>query len=562
MSSGDRSSRPFPLKLEGQRRTLAVWCLLLTLVVMRPVRGESEVASVPSGPGHAKEGDLQDAQTQESTPELQGTIRDLVFFGVKRHLVIRFEVFIDEQPLDKRYAESIEQSFDYWDSNSDDQLSDEETSGAPWRNKVMRNLSSSLLNSLLKASGSKIADHGQSRDSYQRAYRRRNKPIQIVGPVGMTSPEQPIFDRLDVNRDSNLSAPELRDASASLSILDINDDGIVARTELGQYDNPFAGQRFGNTANAMQGSALTSGTDQARFVWLTDEAVKSRVAKRIRKKYAERSEVSDDEVLKPDLTVRAKLGKRDGTTKSLELIEPQDGLGGLRVHVNRLGAIVVDTKDERLSLHGEDANNSQWEENYKQNFKSADGDNNGYLDKSESRYSGLFFQNFELMDRNRDGKLFEQEVLDAARLQVVEAHSRAQLDVRTTGRQLFEFIDLDGDARLSAREKRDFAARLDSWDRNGDGQINNHEVPEYYRIDVRLGRVAMNPYMFIAGSRSAPNQVSMDKMPNWFVRLDRNRDGDVSKNEFIGPVRIFQSMDTDQDGLIGSDEALSAAQEK
>ena len=260
--------------------------------------------------------------------------------------------------------------------------------------------------------------------------------------------------------------------------------------------------------------------------------------------------------------MRARLGKPDGKTKSLELIEPQEDQGGPSIHVNRLGAIVIDTKDERLSLHGEDVSNSQWEENYKQNFKSADGDSNGYLDKSESRYSGLFFQGFEFMDRNGDGKLFEQEMLDAARLQVVEAHSRAQLDVRTTGRQLFEFIDLDGDARLSAREKRDFAGRLDSWDRNGDGKINRDEVPEYYRIDVRLGRVAMNPFMFIAGSRSAPNQSSVEKMPDWFVRLDRNRDGDVSKNEFIGPVRIFQSMDADQDGLIDSEEALSAIQEK
>ena len=127
------------------------------------------------------------------------------------------------------------------------------------------------MSTLLRASGSKVADHGQSRDSYQRAYRRRNEPFQIVGPVGMTRPEQPIFDRLDADQDSNLSASELLSASSSLSILDINDDGIVARMELGQYDNPFAGQRFSNTANVMQGPALTSGTDQARFVWLTDD---------------------------------------------------------------------------------------------------------------------------------------------------------------------------------------------------------------------------------------------------------------------------------------------------
>ena len=138
MSLGNRSVQPLLRKGEGLRVTGIAWCLVLAFVVFGTARGEVENASVASESGQAEQGKPQKAQTEESKPALRGTIRDLVFFGVKRHLVLRFEVFIDHQPLDERYAESIEQSFEYWDLNSDGQLSDKETSGAPWRNQVMK----------------------------------------------------------------------------------------------------------------------------------------------------------------------------------------------------------------------------------------------------------------------------------------------------------------------------------------------------------------------------------------------------------------------------------------
>jgi hypothetical protein len=37
--------------------------------------------------------------------------------------------------------------------------------------------------------------------------------------------------------------------------------------------------------------------------------------------------------------------------------------------------------------------------------------------------------------------------------------------------------------------------------------------------------------------------------------MDRNRDGDVSPREFVGPLRVFQQIDTDGDGLLDATEA-------
>jgi hypothetical protein len=40
--------------------------------------------------------------------------------------------------------------------------------------------------------------------------------------------------------------------------------------------------------------------------------------------------------------------------------------------------------------------------------------------------------------------------------------------------------------------------------------------------------------------------------------MDRNRDGDVSRKEFIGTDEDFRKIDTDGDGLISLEEALKA----
>jgi hypothetical protein len=40
--------------------------------------------------------------------------------------------------------------------------------------------------------------------------------------------------------------------------------------------------------------------------------------------------------------------------------------------------------------------------------------------------------------------------------------------------------------------------------------------------------------------------------------MRRNRDGDVSRREFLGPLGQFDRLDRDEDGLISPDEAEAA----
>jgi hypothetical protein len=46
--------------------------------------------------------------------------------------------------------------------------------------------------------------------------------------------------------------------------------------------------------------------------------------------------------------------------------------------------------------------------------------------------------------------------------------------------------------------------------------------------------------------------------PEWFRRMDRNQDGDVSPREFLGTSTQFTTLDSDQDGLMSAAEADAA----
>jgi Ca2+-binding EF-hand superfamily protein len=55
------------------------------------------------------------------------------------------------------------------------------------------------------------------------------------------------------------------------------------------------------------------------------------------------------------------------------------------------------------------------------------------------------------------------------------------------------------------------------------------------------------------GRRPQPTQAA--RGPEWFRKMDRNGDGDVSPREFLGTDEQFRAIDADGDGLISVEEA-------
>jgi Ca2+-binding EF-hand superfamily protein len=198
----------------------------------------------------------------------------------------------------------------------------------------------------------------------------------------------------------------------------------------------------------------------------------------------------------------------------------------------------------------------------KTRFRQADTDNDGYLDKQEAMRSGIFRDVFAVMDTDGDGKVSEKEML--AWFEQMESfrklvdRSCVSLVVSNEGRGLFDLLDSDGDGRLSVRELRKapgLLARLAA----GRDFLARGDVPRHYRGELHLGpnggRDPFGRQVFVGRMTIPQRRPARGRGPVWFQKMDRNRDGDVSRKEFLGTDEQFKQIDTDGDGLISVEEA-------
>jgi Ca2+-binding EF-hand superfamily protein len=196
------------------------------------------------------------------------------------------------------------------------------------------------------------------------------------------------------------------------------------------------------------------------------------------------------------------------------------------------------------------------------NFRTFDTDNNEYVDERESLANGIGRAAWEAMDVDGDKKVYRGEFTSFLDRQTEAASVRIQLEVSDLGQDLFAILDLDMDGRLSSRELRTAKNILAVADENGDGALNGDEIP--LRLILELVRGADAPSeeeARVARGRIARSTARANTAgPLWFRKMDRNNDGDLSPEEFSGPVDAFQKLDADGDGLVDRDEAEAVAE--
>ena len=125
------------------------------------------------------------------------------------------------------------------------------------------------------------------------------------------------------------------------------------------------------------------------------------------------------------------------------------------------------------------------------------------------------------------------------------------------GNALERLLDRDQDGRFTLRERQELGGLLAALDRNEDGDASADEIPVPIRLAVTLGprvhELLANP----AGSaRLISPREAAPAPPDWFASMDKNRDRDLSRGEFLGTAEQFRQFDTDGDGLLSVAEAL------
>ncbi len=170
------------------------------------------------------------------------------------------------------------------------------------------------------------------------------------------------------------------------------------------------------------------------------------------------------------------------------------------------------------------------------------------------------------MDRDNDGKVFENEMLTFVDsfldLQAAAQASCVSVGLSIEGKGLFELLNTRKDGRLSLRELRNAVKLIEDLDRDGDGAISRNEIPRCFQAAFRIGPAEnrfQNQYFVTVQDgrvmRQQPQAPLPARGPEWFRKMDRNGDGDVSRREFLGTDEQFRAIDTNGDGLISIREA-------
>jgi Ca2+-binding EF-hand superfamily protein len=409
-----------------------------------------------------------------------------------------------------------------------------------------------------------------------------------------------IFTLLDTDKDGKLSKEEMAAASVRLLKLDADDDELVAVAEVLPSADPYGLAGFVVVEGGGMGSPKPA---NPTFVAVAPGESSTELARQLQARYSPKGSKPGDKKLTakdvgldedtfkqldkdsdgaldaeelarfaqrpPDVELTVQLGKKVEKEKAVE-INGADRKTPLASSLTKKdGGVTLDLGVTRFDLRtGGGAQNDPVQltrQIYKMQFSAADQDNNGYLDEAEAKRSGSFRDLFKVMDRDGDGMLYEKEMVEFLdKMQEFQAKANSgciTLSVADQGRGVFDLLDANKDGTLSVREARGAVKLLESLDRDKDAHLAKNEIPRSYQLTVNqgplstdaLGARAIVVRAFADFGMSEP--AASTTGPVWYRKMDRNRDGDVSKREFLGTDAEFQRIDTDGDGLISAEEA-------
>lgn len=103
--------------------------------------------------------------------------------------------------------------------------------------------------------------------------------------------------------------------------------------------------------------------------------------------------------------------------------------------------------------------------------------------------------------------------------------------------------------------------RILTFDENQDGEISADEIPMTIAVTFARRNAGYNYGRVVQTGTTVATRPAEKDQPEWFTRMDRNGDGDVTLKEFLGEKAAFEKLDTNNDGFIEPGEAKAAKAE-
>ena len=189
-------------------------------------------------------------------------------------------------------------------------------------------------------------------------------------------------------------------------------------------------------------------------------------------------------------------------------------------------------------------------------FNTLDADANGYLSKDETMDSIRFERGlFEMLDADGDEKIFGDEMKQYVKAFSEPTASTCKMQLYDTGYGFFMSLDGNADGRVSRRERLTAARSLASLDRDGKLGVAEKEPVRHFHIEFVRGTYMLFSASEQLSAATPAFQLRKPTGPIWFQRMDKNNDGDLVWNEFLGHIETFHQLDADGNGLLDPQEA-------
>ena len=351
---------------------------------------------------------------------------------------------------------------------------------------------------------------------------------------------------LDDDQDGVITTKEMDEAAVRLRQFDTDDDEVVTMADLKSDAQPTTGLLTGRRSEQPDVALQIGNRTDWGYIWYSlselysmggpvaaaDISLTPDVAESLD---ADEDGIVSEEELKglmdapPHLTVKASFGETmepGGPSKGrVRLQEISEHLQGLGETVGRLAEQVA------FSLPGARVTFFVTEDPM------------------------LYNASFDAVDVNRDGKVADYELARFMQRRQGTVGGLVRAWVAGHEDPLFSALDTGGDGILNARELVQAPDRLRALDRNADGRLASSEIPEAIVVGVIRGSPQRDTELFAMSSSSAATGASHSP---WFTAMDSNRDGEISRREFLGTVEQFEKLDRDTDGFIAPGEAIYA----